>query len=68
MTAQRIYIEQGENAKLIEMSSNHGALACAFGGGRVWLSRDQSGNLRSPWALQYLSEWRGYTVNDGAGI
>ncbi|CAL4868230.1 hypothetical protein MMA231_02505 [Asticcacaulis sp. MM231] len=64
----RIYLEQEENAQLIRESSKHGPLACSFGGGRVWLAYDDEGKLRSSWALPLLSEWRGYTVSDGAGI
>lgn len=65
---RRIYISENEFAKLIRLSGDHGHLATQFGPSGVWLTRSLEGLVESAWVLKYLREWRGITVDQGAGI
>lgn len=65
---QRIYISHDEHIKLLRAAPYGEFVATSFGSGAVWLGRDADGKLRNPWVLPLLAEWRGITVNDGAGI
>ncbi len=66
---KRIYISDQEHIALIKATTEQGeSIATSFGGNRVWLGRDDKGQIVSKWALPILAKMRGLSVEEGAGI
>jgi len=64
MTKERLIpLKESELAQLIRLAEGGLCLAIAFGTGGAALQAN-----KSPWAVPHLEQWRGITVNDGAGI
>lgn len=62
MINRKITLTECELPELIRLSEGR-VVAFSFGPSGVWLNPE-----KSPWAVPLLREWRGITVNDGAGI
>lgn len=63
MSRRKIALKEGEMAQLIRASQPHGSLQFSFGPSGVWLDPNDA-----PWAEKLLGEWRGETLDQGAGI